>query len=107
MAQPRCYPDHAARQRAYRARQAQARREELQAKGVPAPASIATLPSRPRWQALIAHAQQALTTVHQEVQTYYDARSATWQEGDRAALLMDYREALEHLLDDLDTLPPL
>ena len=35
MPQPRQYPDPAASQRAYRARQTQARREEQQAKGLP------------------------------------------------------------------------
>jgi hypothetical protein len=107
MAPPRQHPDHAARQRAYRARQDAARREELQAKGLPPAPPLPTLPSRARWQALLARARLALETARAEMQTYYDARSETWQEGDRAALLTDYLEALAQVLADLDDLPPL
>ena len=107
MAPPRRYPDHAARQRAYRARQDAARREELRAKGLPSAPSLPTLPSHARWQALLARAQLALETARDEMQTYHDARSATWQEGDRAALLTDHLDALEQVLSDLDDLPPL
>ena len=107
MPQPRQHADHAARQRAYRARQAAARRAELQAKGLPPSPPIATMPSRARWQALLAQARLALETVRDEAQAYYEDRSDRWQEGDRAALLSDHLAALEHLLTDLDDLPPL
>lgn len=107
MPQPRQHADHAARQRAYRDRQAQARRTELQAKGLPPSPPIATLPSRARWQALTAHARLALETVRDEEQAYYDDRSEQWKDGDRASLLTDHLEALEQLLDALDDLPPL
>jgi hypothetical protein len=107
MAPPRQHPDHAARQRAYRARQNAARREELHAKGVPVAPPLPTMPSRARWQALLTRARLALETARDEMQTYYDARSETWQEGDRAALLTDHLEALDQVLADLDDLPPL
>ena len=106
MPQQRQHPDHAARQRAYRARQALARRAELQAKGLPPTAPIPTLPSRARWQALLAHAQHSLETTRDELQVYYDERSDTWQEGDRAATMTEQLEGLAQALDTLDTLPP-
>jgi hypothetical protein len=107
MPQARQHPDHAARQRAYRARQATARYTELQAKGLPPSSPLPTMPSRARWQALLAQARLALETARDEMQTYYDARSTTWQEGERAALLTDHLEVLEQVLADLADLPPL
>ena len=106
MPQPRQHADHAARQRAYRDRQAAARREERLAKGLPPSPPIATLPSRARWQALVAQARLALETLRDELQTYYDARTETWQESERAVTLAEQLDTLEQVLDDLDAVPP-
>jgi len=106
MPQQRQYPDTAAKQRAYRARQAHARREELQAKGLPPTAPIATLPSRARWQALVTQARLSLATARDELHAYVAARSETWQESERAAALAEQFDALEQVLDDLDAVPP-
>jgi len=107
MTQPRLHPDPAARQRAYRARQADARRDELLAKGLPPAAPIPSLPSRARWLALQARARTALEAARDEMQAYHDDRSEAWQQGERAAALLEHRDALTQLLDDLDALPPL
>lgn len=107
MPQQRQYPDHAARQRAYRARQVDARAEEQQTKGLPPAPPLPTRPSRARWQALLAQARRVLETIRDEVQVYYDDRSERWKDGDRAALLTDHLEALEQVLAALDDLPPL
>lgn len=106
MPQPRQYADAAARQRAYRTRQAEARLTEQHAKGIPSAAPIATLPSRARWQALLDRARLSLETAHDEIQAYCEERSEAWQEGDRAAALADRLAALEQVLDDLDPLSP-
>ena len=106
MPQQRLHPDNAEKQRAYRARQADARRDEQQAKGLPAAAPIPTLPSRPRWHALVAQARLSLETARDEMQAYHDDRSEAWQQGERAAALQDHLDALAQLLDDLDALPP-
>jgi hypothetical protein len=106
MPQPRQYPDAAAKQRAYRDRQAQARTTERQTKGLPAAPAIATMPSRARWQALLQHAQHALQTIQDELQAYADARSDAWHDGERAAAVADQLDHLAGILDDLDTLPP-
>ena len=104
MPQPRRSADQAARQRAYRARQEQARLADQQAKGLPPAPALSTLPSRARWQALIAHAQLALETARDEMQAYADERSDAWQQTERAAALADQIEALSTVLDDLETL---
>ena len=103
MPQPRRYADPAARQRAYRARQELARLADQQAKGLPPAPALSTLPSRARWQALLTQARLALETTRDEMQSYYDARSETWQEGDRAAALLGQIENLEQALE---ALPP-
>jgi hypothetical protein len=84
MPQDRRYPDHAARQRAYRARQLQTRHDELLAKGLPPTPPLPTVPGRARWQTLLAQARHALSTAHDEMQAYYDDRSDAWKESDRA-----------------------
>jgi hypothetical protein len=106
MAQQRHYPDNAAKQRAYRVRQAQARCTEQESKGLPAAPSLPTLPSRARWQALLAHARLFLETARDEMQSYYDDRSEAWQQSGRAAALQDQLDSLGQALDELDALPP-
>jgi hypothetical protein len=106
MPQQRQYRDAAAKQAAYRTRQAQARRDEQQAKGLPPAPSLPTLPSRARWHALLERARIALETARDEMQTYYHERSEAWQEGDRATTLADHLDQLEAVIDDLEALPP-
>jgi hypothetical protein len=103
MPQPRQYADNAAKQRAYRARQADARRNEQAAKGLPPAPPLPTLPSQARWQALLARTRCELETLRDELQAYYDARSETWQEGERAAALLEQIESLDQALE---ALPP-
>lgn len=104
MPQPRHHADHAARQRAYRARQAQARADALPPTPLPAPPALPTIPPRARWQALLTQAQLALTTLQTEMHTYYDARSETWQESDRGAALAEQLDQLDLVLDELAAL---
>jgi len=104
MAQQRHYVDHAARQRAYRLRQEQARRAALQEQGLPPVAPLPTLPSRARWQALVGRARLALETARDEMQAYYDDRSETWQQGERAAALDEQVAQLDGVLEGLDAL---
>jgi hypothetical protein len=101
MPQQRHHTDNAAKQRAYRARQAQARHTEHLAKGLPPAPPLPTLPSQARWQALVARARLYLETARDEMQNYYDDRSATWQESERAADFLEQIESLEHALDAL------
>ncbi len=107
MPQPRTHADNAAKQRAYRARRAQARHAEQQAKGLPPTPSLPTLPSHARWQALLAQARLFLETARDEMQAYDDDRSEAWQQGERAATLQEHLDTVGQVLDDLDGLPPL
>jgi hypothetical protein len=106
MPQHRQHADNAAKQRAYRARHAQVRRAEQEAKGLPPAPPLPTVPSRARWHALLAKAQVFLETARDEMQTYYDDRSEAWQQGENAATLADHLESLEQAIDALDALPP-
>jgi hypothetical protein len=101
MPQARQYADNAAKQRTYRARQADARRSEQSAKGLPPAPPLSTLPSQARWQALLARAMCYLETLRDELQAYHDARSETWQEGERAAAFLEQIESLEQALEAL------
>ena len=105
MPQSRRYTDNAAKQRAYRARQTHAREEELHAKGLPPRAPLPTMPSRARWDGLVAQARQVLALARDEMQTYSDDRSEAWHESDRAAAFLEYLDHLQSVLDDLDGLP--
>jgi hypothetical protein len=109
MPQQRQHPANAARQRAYRARQTQARRDELHAKGlppVPPQPPQPPLPSRARWDALLVQARLSLETARDEMHAYYDDRSEAWQNSERAATLADHIDQLETLIDALDALSP-
>jgi hypothetical protein len=101
----RRYAANAAKQRAYRARQAHAREEELRAKGLPPRAPLPTIPTRARWEGLVEQARQMLALARDEMQTYSDDRSEAWHESDRAAAFLEYLDHLHAALDDLDGLP--
>jgi hypothetical protein len=103
MSQLRQYADNAAKQRAYRARQAEARRSEQRAKGLPPAAALPTLPSHARWQALLAQARLSLQAARDEMQAYHDDRSQAWQQSERADVLLERIDSLEQALD---ALPP-
>lgn len=91
----RHYQTNAARQQAYRVRCTEARRQELAAQGLPLLPAIATLPGYPRWRAMIGQASQLLHTAQQEMQEYYDQRSAAWQETERAEEFQERLQALQ------------
>jgi hypothetical protein len=95
MPTPRRYPDAAARQAAYRARQAEARRQEQVAKGMPALPVVATRPGHARWRALLRQAHLLLEMVQEEMQEYHDQRSERWQEAERGESFRDRLEALQ------------
>ena len=94
MPTPRRYANPAARQAAYRQRQAAARTHELAAKGLPPLPAVATLPGHRRWNALLQQAARLLGTVEEEMQDYYDQRSDTWQASERGEA---YEERLQRI----------
>ena len=105
MPTPRQYSSQAEKQAAYRKRQAEARRQEQQAKGLPALPAVPTLPGDKRWRAMQEQACALLQTMAEEMQAYYDERSEQWQESDKGNAMQERIDALESLLTDLDALP--
>ena len=101
MPTPRKYTDHAARQRAYRQRQAQARLQEIREKGLPPAPPIPTMPGTARWQALLDRASNEVATTLSEMQDYYDDRSEQWQESEKGDAMQNAIEGLELILDAL------
>lgn len=95
MPTPRQYPTAAARQAAYRARQAEARRQEQVTNGLPALPALATLPGTARWEALLRQAHLLLQTVQEEMQEYHDQRSERWQEAERGESFRERLEAIQ------------
>jgi len=104
MPQPRKHDTPAARQAAYRARTEAARSVQLAERGLPALPSIPTMPGTPRWNAALQDVTQRLTTVRDEMQDYFDARSETWQEGERGEEHQERIASVEALLEALSDL---
>lgn len=92
MPTPRRHVHPAARQAAYRARCAAARKQEQAAKGLPALPAVATLPGWRRWNAVAQQVAQLLKTAVEEMEAYADERSEAWEDSDRGG---DFRERLE------------
>jgi hypothetical protein len=105
MPQAKKYGSHAQRQAAYRLRCQQARRQQLQERGLPDVPAISTMPGTVRWNRAVANAHVLLSLVEQEMQAYYDDRSDAWLETDRASdfqeridAVTQARESLENIL---------
>ena len=84
MPQPKKYATPAARQAAYHQRQQQARRRQLEAKGLCAVPALATVPGYPRWRQAITQSSTLLELVQLEMEDYADQRSEHWNETERA-----------------------
>lgn len=103
MPQPRLHRDHGARQAAYRRRQAEARADQLRAKGLPALPPIATMPGHTRWMQAIEQTTCLLTEIAAEMQDYFDDRSDTWKEDDRGERHQQRTDALQDIVEALGT----
>ncbi len=99
MPTPRQHTDRAARQKAYRERQRQARETELAAKGLPALPAIPTMPGRARWQGMLDQVTTLLQSLHDEMEAYHADRSEDWQESERGQDFAANLEAVSELAD--------
>jgi len=106
MAQTKVYVSPAARQKAWRTRQAARMQELAQTRILPAVSSIETLPSRNRWTAQIQNAANALTAARDEMQAYFDSRSEAWQEGENAERMQETLDTLEELITQIEAVKP-
>jgi hypothetical protein len=104
MPQPRKYNTNAARQEAYRTRREQARQVALAAKGLPSLPAIASLPGWSRWNASFTAAHALIANSLNEMQDYFDARSESWQESERAQEHQERIASVEAVLNALDEL---
>jgi len=106
MAQTKTHTDNAARQKAFRQRQAARMQELAQTRILPAVSSIENLPSRNRWTAQIQNAANALTAARDSMQAYFDSRSEVWQEGDKASEMQETLDTLEELITQIEAVKP-
>jgi len=102
MPTPRKYENAAARHVAYRKRKAEARRLELERKGLPALPAIPTMPGHARWGKMLEEIRVVLRTVIEEREAYQDDRSEEWQESDRGEDFVGQTDALKEIEDALD-----
>jgi hypothetical protein len=101
MPRPRKHTDNAHRQAAYRRRQRQVVLRQLEAKGLPALPAIPAMPGWRRWNQAMAHAENLVTVVQGEMESYYDDRSEAWRQSDRGE---EFQQKLQDLGGVLDTI---
>ena len=102
MPQRRKYENDAARQAAYRCRQARAREQDRAEPRLPSLPAISSLPGTIRWNAVIRRCTDLLALIRDESSSYYDDRSESWQEGDRGEAHAERVEALTQIVDGLE-----
>jgi hypothetical protein len=104
MPQPKIHASEAARQAAFRLRREQSRQAELAAKGLPALPSIPSMPGWPRWNAAFVSAQELVAMSLREMADYFEARSQSWQEGERGEEHQEKIASAEAVLEALSEL---
>jgi len=107
MPQSRVHADNAARQRAYRERQAAARAAELARKGLPPTPAVSTMPSTARWTALIETARAALETAYNEMYDYAEERTETWKASARGEAMQERLDELQLALQATEEIAPI
>lgn len=91
----------ALRQERFRLRQANARRAEQHARGLPALPAIPTIPGNARWSAMIEQARTLLSEAVAEMQSYHDDRSEQWQDSAKAEDLLARLDRLQETMASL------
>jgi hypothetical protein len=104
MPTPRQYANDAQRQAAYRKRIADARKQELQAKGLPALPAIPTMPGVRRWAAMHQQALLLLQSVEEEMRDYYDQRAERWRESETGEAMAEQLQALQEAVSAVEEL---
>lgn len=95
MPAPRQYTSNADRQRAYRERLERRKRAILEGQ-MPKPPALSNIPPVKRWNTMRDTAREILTSLQEEMQSYFDDRSEEWQETERAS---DFQEKLDSLAE--------
>jgi hypothetical protein len=102
----RKYDTSAKRQAAYRTILRSAHNELQAEKGIPPLPPIATIPGHRRWGAMLQMASRLVRSIHDEMQGYFDERSESWQESDRADAFIERMDELAELIGSLESLEP-
>jgi hypothetical protein len=104
--QHKLYASHAQRQAAYHRRREEARRQQLQEKGLPPLPALPSIPGTARWRLAIANAAALLAPVEGEMEAYRDDRTDAWLDSERAQnfeerldAVRDTRAVVDDLLD--------
>ena len=99
MPQPGKHRSNAERQSAYRQRCRHAQTALLATKGLPPLPKVASIPGWNRWNHVLAQAEQALSTVYDEMQAYYEERTDDWKDSERAETFVERMEVMEDLIE--------
>ena len=94
----------ALRQQRFRERQALSRSSEQTAKGLPALPSIPSIAGHARWNQALSAAHLLVEQVSQEMQSYGESRSLSWQDGERGEIFSQRQEEVESVLNQLEDL---
>src|SRR5208337_4963936 len=100
----RKYDTAGERQAAYRMRRRAAYHELLAAKGIPPMPKTPTMPGHRRWETMLQMASQLAQTAHSEMQDYFDLRSESWQESDKAEAFTERMDELADLIGLFESL---
>jgi hypothetical protein len=104
MPTPKKHVNAAARNRAYHKRKEEARRVELERKGLPPLPSVPTIPGEARWKKVLAEVAALLSMVIEEREVYFDDRSDEWRESEKADAFQERTDAVTDLLASVDDL---
>ena len=104
MTTPRKYSSRAERQSAYRARRAAALSEQSGSRELPALPWVPTMPGYRRWDMMIGAALGVLKAARGEMEVYFEERTEVWQDSERGEVFVERMEALEEVIDGLQTL---
>ncbi|WP_309723368.1 hypothetical protein [Armatimonas sp.] len=94
----------ALRQQRFRERQALSRSSEQAAKGLPALPSIPSIAGHARWNQALSAAHLLVEQVNQEMQSYGESRSLSWQDSERGEMFSQRQEEVESVLNQLEDL---
>jgi hypothetical protein len=89
------------------AQKQQAYRDRLKQRALgnlPAAPIIANIPPERRWKALQDQARTALQTMLDEMTTYHQDRSDTWQDSERGEAFQERLDTLTEIVENLDDL---
>lgn len=105
MPQPRQHASSAARQLAYRTRCGQRAANHLAKPAPSRPVRLSAKPGHRRWNVMLKQAQDAISAIADEMESYYDDHSDEWRDGERGEAFKERYEAVQGIAEQFDELP--